>query len=72
MTEQLMRLLIDTQTILVLHVSNLTSLASSSDIEKIISKLSLTAAIGSDGVSPKLVKLANKVISGPISELNQI
>ena len=44
-------------------------LASSSDIEKIISKLSLTTAIGFDGVPPKLVKLANKVISGPVSEL---
>ena len=31
--------------------------ASSSDIEKIISKLSLTTAIGFDGVPPKLVKL---------------
>ena len=44
-------------------------LASSSDIEKIISKLSLTTAIGFDGVPPKLVKLANKVISGPLSKL---
>ena len=44
-------------------------LASSSDIEKIISKLSLTTAIGFDVVPPKLVKLANKVISGPLSEL---
>ena len=80
MIEQLTRLLIDTQTILVLQVSNLTlrriikrfpliKLASSSDIEKIISKLSLTTAIGSDGVPPKLAKLANKVISGPLSEL---
>ena len=45
-------------------------LASSFDTEKIISKLSLTTAIGSDGVPPKLVKLANKMISGPLSELN--
>ena len=44
-------------------------LASSSDIEKIMSKLSLYTAIGSDGVPPKLVKLANKVISVPLSEL---
>ena len=44
-------------------------LASSSDTEKIISKLSLTTAIGSDGVPPKLVKLANKVISRSLSEL---
>ena len=42
-------------------------LASSSDIEKLISKLSLTTAIRSDGVPPKLVKLADKVISGPLS-----
>ena len=34
-------------------------LASSSDIEKVISKLSLTTAIGSYCVPPKLVKLAN-------------
>ena len=45
-------------------------LANSSDIEKIISKLSLTNAIGSDGVPPKLVKLANKVISGPEFRIN--
>ena len=44
-------------------------LASSSDIEKIISKLSLTTPIGSDGVPPRLVKLAFKMISGPLSEL---
>ena len=44
-------------------------LASSSDIEKIISKLSLATAIGFDGVLQKLVKRANKVISGPLSEL---
>ena len=45
------------------------TLASSSDIEKIISKLSLTTAIGSDVVLPKLVRLADKVISRLFSEL---
>ena len=44
-------------------------LASNPDIEKIISKLSLTTAIGSDGVPPKLVKLSNKMISRPLTEL---
>ena len=44
-------------------------LASSSDIEKIISQLRLTTVTGSDGVPPKLVKLAKKVIFGPLSEL---
>ena len=38
-------------------------------LKKIISKLSLTTPIGSDGVPPKLVKLSNKVISRPLSEL---
>ena len=51
------------------HQAFFFKLASSSDIEKIISKLSLTTAIGFDGVPPKLVKLANKVISGTLSEL---
>ena len=37
-------------------------MASSSDIEKNNSKLSLTAAIEFDGVPPKLVKLVNKVM----------
>ena len=79
MIEQLTRLLIDTQTILVLQVSNLTlrrilkrfpsNWQVVLTLKKIISKLSLTTAIGFDGVPPKLVKLANKVISGPLSEL---
>lgn len=44
-------------------------LASGSDIEKVITKLSLNTAIGFDDIPPKLVKLAKHVISEPLSEL---
>ena len=79
MIKQLTRLLTDIQTILVLQVSNLTlsriiirfplTWQIVLTLKKIISKLSLTTATGSDGVPPKLVKLANKVISRPLLEL---